>query len=157
MTTRNTAAISKLSDWVRSSAWEGRIVPAACLNYDEFDQRYVVNEPATRQRSRLLEQLQPSQRSLTSLGSYPLDRKVSPPLSILRWGVSMAPDPGERDGSAIAPVPEWGRRPLWSVMIPTFNSAKYLRETLGSVLAQDPGPERMQIEVVDAARPRTTG
>jgi glycosyltransferase involved in cell wall biosynthesis len=31
-------------------------------------------------------------------------------------------------------------------MIPTFNSAKYLRETLGSVLAQDPGPERMQIE-----------
>ena len=69
----------------------------------------------------------------------------------------MAPDPGERDGSAIAPVPEWGRRPLWSVMIPTFNSAKYLRETLGSVLAQDPGPERMQIEVVDAARPRTTG
>ena len=63
VTTRNTAAISKLSDWVRSSAWEGRIVPAACLNYDEFDQRYVVNEPATRQRSRLLEQLQPSQRS----------------------------------------------------------------------------------------------
>jgi glycosyltransferase involved in cell wall biosynthesis len=34
-------------------------------------------------------------------------------------------------------------------MIPTFNCAKYLRETVESVLAQDPGPEQMQIEVVD--------
>jgi glycosyltransferase involved in cell wall biosynthesis len=49
----------------------------------------------------------------------------------------------------IAPVPEGVRRPLWSVMIPTFNCAIYLRETLESVLAQDPGPEQMQIEVVD--------
>jgi glycosyltransferase involved in cell wall biosynthesis len=56
------------------------------------------------------------------------------------------------DGSTVprvAPVPEGVSRPLWSVMIPTFNCAKYLRETLGSVLAQDPGPEQMQIEVVD--------
>jgi glycosyltransferase involved in cell wall biosynthesis len=34
-------------------------------------------------------------------------------------------------------------------MIPTHNCAQYLRETLSSVLAQDPGPEHMQIEVVD--------
>jgi glycosyltransferase involved in cell wall biosynthesis len=41
-------------------------------------------------------------------------------------------------------------RPLWSVMIPTYNmSANYVRETLASVLAQDLGPNIMQIMVVD--------
>lgn len=49
----------------------------------------------------------------------------------------------------IPPVPEGSHRPLWSVMIPAFNCANYLRRTLESVLAQDPGPEQMQIEVVD--------
>jgi glycosyltransferase involved in cell wall biosynthesis len=49
----------------------------------------------------------------------------------------------------IRPVPDGIARPLWSVMIPTFNCAGYLREALSSVLAQDPGPDVMQIEVVD--------
>src|SRR6266481_8744506 len=43
-----------------------------------------------------------------------------------------------------------GTRPYWSVMIPTYNPrADYLEETLNSVLQQDPGPQQMQIEVVD--------
>jgi glycosyltransferase involved in cell wall biosynthesis len=53
------------------------------------------------------------------------------------------------DFPAIAPVPEGLYRPFWSVMIPTYNCADYLRQTLKSVLEQDPGPVRMQIEVVD--------
>jgi len=49
----------------------------------------------------------------------------------------------------IAAVPPGTSRPVWSVMIPAFNCGRYLGATLESVLAQDPGPEAMQIEVVD--------
>jgi len=42
-------------------------------------------------------------------------------------------------------------RPFWSVMIPVYNRTAYLERTLRSVLIQDPGPEEMQIEVVDDA------
>lgn len=50
-----------------------------------------------------------------------------------------------------APIPPVGAvdRPFWSVMIPTYDGEGYLAESLGSVLAQDPGPDHMQIEVVD--------
>lgn len=37
----------------------------------------------------------------------------------------------------------------WSVMIPTYNCAGFLKETLLSVLSQDPGSNKMQIEVID--------
>ena len=40
-------------------------------------------------------------------------------------------------------------RPLWSVMIPSYNCINYLKHALQSVLLQDPGIEKMQIEVVD--------
>ena len=49
----------------------------------------------------------------------------------------------------LEPIPAGTPRPLWSVMIPTHNCASYLRQTLAAVLAQAPGPEQMQIEVVD--------
>jgi glycosyltransferase involved in cell wall biosynthesis len=50
----------------------------------------------------------------------------------------------------ILPVTE-NNRPLWSVMIPVYNCAAYLPQTLRSVLQQVPGEKEMQIEVVDDA------
>jgi glycosyltransferase involved in cell wall biosynthesis len=49
----------------------------------------------------------------------------------------------------IEPVAEGIARPFWSVAIPAFNRPDFLREALGSVLRQDPGPRGMQILVVD--------
>jgi len=49
----------------------------------------------------------------------------------------------------IDPIPAGQPRPRWSVMIPTYECAGYLPVALEGVLAQDPGPEQMQIEVVD--------
>jgi glycosyltransferase involved in cell wall biosynthesis len=49
----------------------------------------------------------------------------------------------------IAARPPGAAHPLWSVMLPTYNCTPFLREALRSVLAQDPGPTLMQIEVVD--------
>ncbi len=44
--------------------------------------------------------------------------------------------------------------PLWSVMIPTYNPQfDYLKKALRSVLAEDRGPDRMQIEIVDDCSP----
>ena len=60
------------------------------------------------------------------------------------------PDPHAAFRQPVPPVAS-GERPYWSVMIPTYNCARYLGEALQSVLAQDQGPERMQIQVVDDA------
>jgi len=49
----------------------------------------------------------------------------------------------------ILPVPEGVSRPLWSVMIPVYNRTKYMSQAVESVLAQDPGPDKMQICIVD--------
>ncbi|WP_194778173.1 glycosyltransferase family 2 protein [Pararhodonellum marinum] len=49
----------------------------------------------------------------------------------------------------IVPLPKNTKRPFFSVMIPVYNCAEYMVETLESVLRQDMGEEMMQIEVVD--------
>ena len=41
------------------------------------------------------------------------------------------------------------RRPFWTVIVPTHRRDHYLPQALGSILAQDPGPDRMQIQVMD--------
>jgi glycosyltransferase involved in cell wall biosynthesis len=49
---------------------------------------------------------------------------------------------------------EGGRRPFWSVMIPTYKPRPdYLETALQSVLQQAPGPDGMQIEVIDDGSP----
>ena len=49
----------------------------------------------------------------------------------------------------ILPLPPGTKRFQWSVMIPVYNGLAYLEQTLRSVLSQDFGPDRMQIEVID--------
>jgi glycosyltransferase involved in cell wall biosynthesis len=49
----------------------------------------------------------------------------------------------------IEPIHSGAREPLWSVMIPTYNCIDFIKEAIESVLAQDPGPDIMQIQVVD--------
>lgn len=53
------------------------------------------------------------------------------------------------DFPPIAPILVESQSPLWSVMIPTYNSDNYLQQALKSVLDQDPGVKKMQIEVID--------
>ncbi len=59
------------------------------------------------------------------------------------------PSPRQDEGLRPEIGPVVGARPLWSVMIPAYNCGRFLGETLESVLRQDPGPDEMQIEVVD--------
>ena len=49
----------------------------------------------------------------------------------------------------VLPVSADANRPVWSVMIPTYNCSKYLRETIESVLIQAGGIDNMEIWVVD--------
>jgi cellulose synthase/poly-beta-1,6-N-acetylglucosamine synthase-like glycosyltransferase len=70
--------------------------------------------------------------------------------SVLRLPVPHTLAELEAHTPRIAPVSKGTHRPRWSVMIPTYSHSHFLPRTLESVLAQDPGPEAMQIEVVDA-------
>ena len=51
----------------------------------------------------------------------------------------------------IAAIEDETGRPFWSVMIPTRGCSPYLEQTLLSIRDQDPGPEKMQIAIVDDA------
>jgi glycosyltransferase involved in cell wall biosynthesis len=77
-------------------------------------------------------------------------RSVAPDRPSARSSTRQFAGSGPSALPVIAPVAA-GTRPFWSVMIPCYNGADLLAETLQSVLAQDPGPDEMQIEVVDDA------
>lgn len=56
---------------------------------------------------------------------------------------------GDFSNNIILPIPSNVERPLWSVMIPTYNPKDYIFEAIESVLVQFPEDGSMQIEVVD--------
>ena len=62
----------------------------------------------------------------------------------------MSTDAAWHSPPTIPPV-TGGGRPLWSVMIPTYNCADQARATIESVLVQALEQERMEIVVVDDA------
>ncbi|MEO7356299.1 MAG: glycosyltransferase, partial [Ignavibacteria bacterium] len=49
----------------------------------------------------------------------------------------------------VQPIPSGTNRPLWSVMIPTFNPGIYFIDAVNSAISQNIGPELMQIDIVD--------
>ena len=51
----------------------------------------------------------------------------------------------------VTPLENGLERPMWSVMIPVYNCRSFLPLAIESILVQDPGPDHMQIEVVDDA------
>ncbi len=53
----------------------------------------------------------------------------------------------------LAPALTPGARPFWSVIVPLYDRKTYLKQCLDSVLEQDPGPEDMEILVVDDGSP----
>ena len=57
----------------------------------------------------------------------------------------------------VPPVPLGVERPTWSVMIPSYDAGDFLARAIESVLRQAPGPEEMQIEVVDDCSPEDPG
>lgn len=59
---------------------------------------------------------------------------------------------GAYEFPAIPPVVDKDQpRPFWSVVMPVYNRTEYLLEALASVLVQWPGPEEMEILVIDNA------
>ena len=77
---------------------------------------------------------------------------VDPIVDIDGWGVYWRKSL-EAAVPRLAPVLTPAARPFWSVVVPLYNRKTYLKQCLNSVLEQDPGPDDMEIIVVDDASP----
>jgi glycosyltransferase involved in cell wall biosynthesis len=90
-------------------------------------------------------------------------RGISEPiLDIDGWGVYWRKEKETGAGvsepvALAAPVGGESPRPFWSVIVPLYNRTAYLKQCIDSVLDQDPGPEEMEILVVDDASPGDLG
>lgn len=78
--------------------------------------------------------------------------KLEDSAQLVRLGVMQADECADTAAEVVFPtidqVPAGNRRPLWSVMLTVYRRTGYLEKALRSVLAQAPGLEEMQIEVV---------
>ena len=78
--------------------------------------------------------------------------KLEDSAQLVRLEVMRADDPADVPTEVVFPkidaVPFGKRRPFWSVMLTVYRRTGYLEQALRSVLAQAPGPDEMQIEVV---------
>lgn len=70
---------------------------------------------------------------------------------LVRLGIMHAEERAEAAAAPVFPkidVVPAGSRPFWSVVLSVYRRACYLEQALRSVLAEAPGPDEMQIEVV---------
>jgi O-methyltransferase len=80
---------------------------------------------------------------------------TDPIVNIDGWGVywRKGMDKVQTIPALACPVPMISskRRPFWSVIVPVYERRQYLKQCLESVLDQDPGPDEMEILVIDDA------
>jgi tetratricopeptide (TPR) repeat protein len=78
--------------------------------------------------------------------------KLEDSRQLIRLGAMRADASGDSAAGVVFPkidqVPSGEQRPFWSVMLSVYRRTGYLEQALRSVLAQAPGREEMQIEVV---------
>jgi O-methyltransferase len=85
-----------------------------------------------------------------------------PILDIDGWGVYWRKEKQTSAGAPepvalAAPIGGGFPRPFWSVIVPLYNRKTYLKQCLDSVLDQDPGPQEMEVLVVDDGSPDDLG
>ena len=77
--------------------------------------------------------------------------KLEDSRQLVRFGVMQADEIAAESAEIVFPridrAPS-GKRPFWSVMLTVYRRTCYLEQALRSVLAQAPGPEDMQIQVI---------
>jgi len=77
--------------------------------------------------------------------------KLEDSRQLVRLGIMQAEEGADTAGAVVFPRIERiqsGKRPFWSVMLTVHRRTCYLEQALCSVLAQAPGPDEMQIEVI---------
>ena len=77
--------------------------------------------------------------------------KLEDSRQLVRLGIMQAGESADATAAVVFPRIDQissGQRPFWSVMLSVYRRTCYLEQALRSVLAQAPGPEEMQIEVV---------